>query len=275
MCIPALSYCFKNLLNWIRLAVLSVPTIFFVCAGIIASPASAADGHPVLRIGGIVVAPFTTGSATGPIGGALPDFIRKEIAPGSGMEFVWLAPMSFPRAMQSLREGSMDLMLIYSDVTNDTPKDLGVFSWSYISTHPQLAVMRNSSLAEIKHLSDMQGMSIGWLGGSAIPDELVPLAIKWQLVYEPNWQAINLRKLASGRMQAAFFGNEYSAMYFAREEHVDIRLVPLPMPEQPFSFAYSSKTDPKLIAQFDKLAAKAFAADRFKKYLAGNTVAGK
>jgi polar amino acid transport system substrate-binding protein len=95
----------------------------------------------------------------------------------------------------------------------------------------------------------------------------VDFPIKWQLISAPNWQSLNLRKLAARRVEAVFFGNQYSPVYFARKEKIEIRMVPLPMPLQRFEMAYSFKTDKALIAEFERLAIQAFKGDRFRRYL--------
>lgn len=222
--------------------------------------------RPVLRMGGFVVAPLMVGEPNEPIRGALPEFIMQEIAPKTNIDFVWLPPMTFLRAMQRIKEGSMDVVLLVSGPAAQTP-NVARFKWTYLQTTPNLAVRVDSPLRQVADLHALAGMNIGWVGGSRLPAEFKGIAVNWQLMFTPNWQALNLRKLDLRRLDAAFYGNQYSPLYLARKENLAIRLVPLPMPAQTFEMAYSFKTDKAALAQFDAAATKAFANDGFKLFL--------
>eukprot|EP01034_Spumella_vulgaris_P030139 gene30139-37304_t len=100
-----------------------------------------------------------------------------------------------------------------------------------------------------------------------LPAPLQGVPIQWKFLTVPDWQAMNMRKLKAGRIQAVFFENEYSPRYFAASEHIDIKLLKLPMPERQFTMAYSAKADAAAIARFNKAAGNAFAGEQFKSYL--------
>ncbi|MCU7374650.1 transporter substrate-binding domain-containing protein [Paucibacter sp. O1-1] len=242
-------------LRWFSLLLLSL---------LLLRPALSAP--PTLRMGGFAVAPLMLGGPEQPVHGALPDFIRSEIAPQTRIRFVWQPVMSFARALRSLRDGSVDVLLMYS-ADGAQSREIGRYDWVYLQTAPQLAVLESSSLREVGSLDELAGLQIGWVSGSKAPRELAALPIHWQPASGQNWQTINLRKLAAKRIQAAYYANPYSPVYLARQQGVAIRLVPLPMPARPFTMAYSMKTDPALIAEFGALAAKAFKGERFKQYL--------
>ncbi len=243
----------------IRLIVLCV-------ALLLAVPGHTQTAVRTLRIGGFIVAPVMTGEAHQPIRGALPAFIMKEIAPHTDIRFEWLPPMAFKRATVGLREGSIDILLLVSGPQDAMP-GVGRFDWSYLETLPQLAVRPDSPIHRIGALAQLSGVSLGWMGGSDLPDEMRAIPIKWQLVSAASWQSLNLRKMAARRVDAVFFGNQYSPAYFADKEKIAIRLVPLPMPPQRFELAYSLKADKALIRDFEKVAVRAFKGDRFKHYL--------
>jgi polar amino acid transport system substrate-binding protein len=242
------------------------PSRFLVLLMLLMQLGPAQAGSRALRVGGFIVAPLMTGEQNQPIGGALPAFILQEIAPHTDITFVWLPPMAFKRAYVGLKDGSIDLILLVSAPKGTMP-NIGRFDWGYLETVPHLAVRPDSPIRAIDSLDQLAGMGLGWMGGSRLPDELAHVTINWQLIHTPNWQSLNLRKLAIGRVEAVFFGNQYSPVYFADKENIDIRMVPLPMPLQRFEMAYSLKTDKALIVEFEKLALKAFKGDRFKHYL--------
>ncbi len=207
------------------------------------------------------------GEGLAPIRGALPDYIMRTIAPHTGMRFEWLAPMTLQRAMQLLRDGKMDIALLVSGAKG-ADRGFARFDWTYLQAQPYLAVKPASPIQSVPSLAALADLEIGWVGGSVLPEELQPLRIRWQYVHAPNWQRINLHKLAAGRIQAAYFGNEFSAAYFARKENLAVRLVRLPIANQPFEMAYSLKSDKQAIAEFDKLARAAFKDDQFRAFLA-------
>lgn len=226
----------------------------------------APEKRPVLRMGGFVVAPLMLGEGDEAIRGALPEFIMKEIAPKVNIDFVWLPPMTFRRAMQRVRDGSMDVVLLVSGPPEQTP-NVKRFGWAYLQTTPHLALRPDAELTSVPTLAALKGMRIGWVGGSRLPDEFKDIPIQWDLIYTPNWQTLNLRKLDLQRIDAVFFGNQYSPAWLARKEHIQIRLVPVPMPTQPFEMAYSHKADPAVIARFNAVAAKAFEKNGFREFL--------
>jgi polar amino acid transport system substrate-binding protein len=218
-----------------------------------------------LKVGGFVVAPLITGQATGPLQGALRDYLEQEVVKRAGIKLVWTAPSTVPRAMENLRSGAIDVLLLTSGRI-DTPGIIPT-TWHFLRTQPHLAVLKTSPLQSVHSLQQLAGMEIGWAGGTLVPPPLAEIPIQWQFLTVQDWQTANLRKLKMGRIQAVFFENEYSPRYYAASEHLDIHLVKLPMAERRFTMAYSPRADKEAIAQFDKAAAAAFANDQFRAFL--------
>jgi ABC-type amino acid transport substrate-binding protein len=227
------------------------------------SPARA--GAAPLRVGGFVVAPLIVGTADAPLRGALREFLERRVV-SQGVPLQWMPPTSLRRAMESLRNGTLDVLLLTSGATDRGP-GIGTFDWTYLRTRPHLAVRRDSALRRVATLPALAGMEIGWVAGSAIPPGLDRVDIHWQPLAVMDWQAANLRKLRAGRLDAVFFENEYSPRYYARQEGVPIRLVRLPMPERTFFMAYSLKADRSDVARFSQVAAAAFANEQFRHFL--------
>ena len=221
-----------------------------------------------LKVGGFVVAPLVLADPSKPatpLTGALRDYMEQELVKRDGLALEWAAPTSYSRAIENLRSGKIDVLLM----TSVTRQRAGManFKWSYLHVRPHLAVMKDSPLQQVDSLQQLAGMEIGWVANSPQLEELDQVPIKWQLLSAADWQQMNLRKLKLGRIQAVFYENEYSPQYYARREQIDIQLIRLPMPERAFMMAYSLKSDPAAIARFDKAAAAAFAGDRFHQFL--------
>ena len=227
-------------------------------------PLAAGAAGP-LRVGGFVVAPIIIGSPGAPLQGALRDYLEQEVV-ARGVALEWMPPTSLARAIESLKNGAIDILLVTSERYDHLP-DVAMFNWSYLRTQPHLAVRRDAPLQGVQSLQQLAGMEIGWVGGTTVPAPLQGVPIQWKFLTVPDWQAMNMRKLKAGRIQAVFFENEYSPRYFAASEHIDIKLLKLPMPERQFTMAYSAKADAAAIARFNKAAGNAFAGEQFKSYL--------
>jgi polar amino acid transport system substrate-binding protein len=240
--------------------------LFLSLSMAVAAPAAAQS--TTLRMGGFIVAPLMLSGPSGEMRGALPDYINAELAPQTQrLRFVWVPPMSFPRAVPSLREGHIDVLMMYG-AEAAVLQGFRRFDWVYLQSRAQLAVRPASSLQAIDAIEQLAHLEIGWIANSRLPPELDGLPIKWQLTTGQNWQRINLRKLNAGRIDAAYFANPYSPSYLAQQEGIAIRLLPLPLPARTFTMAYSLSADPAAIAEFDRLAQQTFKGERFRRFLA-------
>lgn len=227
---------------------------------------SAMAAERSLRIGGFVVAPMIMGEGNTPIHGALPAYLQKQVATPTGIRLDFSPPMSFPRSKQAVQDGSVDVILIMGGSGQGGPARRA--NWAWLQPQSVLAVRASENWPAIDALAQLAGKHIGWVGGSNLPPELLGVPIHWQPMYGQNWQTLNLRKLQLGRLDAVFFQNPYSPAYWARQEKIAIRLLPLPLPLQRFEFGYSKRADPALIAEFDQAAAKAFADEQFLRFMA-------
>lgn len=236
--------------------------VFLICLSIASAQANE------LRVGGFVVAPFVMGVDPAPVGGALVEFIQKEVVPHAELHVKWMPPMSLERATASLRNGDLDLMLVAAGKNEDFP-GIGLFDWPYLQVQPHLAVRPDSHLRSVNAWHQLDGMTLGWSGNnrSDIVAQIQGGGARWELIADRNWQQINLRKLAAGRIDGAFFLNQYSPLYAAQQAGIQIRLIALPLPLESFRMAYSLKTDKALLARFEKAAVAAFTGPQFKAFL--------
>lgn len=225
-----------------------------------------------LRVGGFVVAPLVVGEPEKPLRGALRDFLEREVV-SSGVPLQWTPATSLSRALASLRNGSLDVLLVSSGEGVRLP-GTAAFGWTYLHTQPYLAVRGDSPLQAVRSLDQLAGLDIGWLAGIRLSPGLVRSGAHWQLADTPDWQAENLRRLQAGTIDAAYFENEYSPRYFAGAMNVPIRLLRLPMPPRAFFMLYSLKADKADIARFDRVARAAFAGHRFRAFLERYTAGG-
>ena len=219
-----------------------------------------------LRLGGFVVAPLLLGDEHQPIDGALPRFLRAQVAPRTGVALQFEAPMTYGRAMRSLREGELDVMLLVSGRQAESER-VARSSWSYLRTQPTLVLRQDAPLRALASLEPLRGLGIGWNRHSAIRPEWQDLGVRWHLNSSTQWQASNLRMLAAGRFDAALFYNEDSPRYWIRKLQLPLRLLPLPLPAVDLHMAYSRRTPRGWIDEFDRLAQAAFQGPAFRQAL--------
>jgi ABC-type amino acid transport substrate-binding protein len=113
----------------------------------------------------------------------------------------------------------------------------------------------------------LDGLRIAWVQAGPLPPELERPGIHWDRTSVPNWERANLGKLALGRVDAAYFSNPATPAWHARQQRLDIQMVPLDVPPRPLYAAFAPDTPPSLIARFERAAQQAFANGQFERYL--------
>ncbi|GGY15914.1 transporter substrate-binding domain-containing protein [Massilia dura] len=238
------------------LRLLSALLLAAACAGAVAAP---------LRVGGFVVTPLIVGEPGKPLRGALRDFLERDVVP-AGVPLQWMPPTTVPDSLESLQDGSLDVLLIATGEAGRLP-GTAAFDWTYLHTRPHLAVRSDSPLQAVQSLDQLAGLDIGWLAGPTLSPGLMKSGARWHLVKVPDWQAENLRRLQAGTIDAAYFENEYSPRYLALSASIPVRLIRLPMPPRAVFMIYSLKADKAAVARFDRVAKAAFAGRRFRDFL--------
>lgn len=243
----------------------------------LAQPA-AAPALPRLRVAGFALAPLVGGEPGEAVAGLLPGYLRERVEPQAPFRFDWLPIMTFARVMRSLRDGSADLALTLSSSAGPGGRSdgaVGRFAWHYLEAHPVLALRRDSPLLQggqgLGDLALLQGLELAWVSYSRLPPELAALdRLRWQRTSHSDWQLANLRMVAAGRVDAAYYANEFSPAWLLRQHPLlrqKLRLLRLPLAPRRFEMAYSRRSEPGLIAAFERLARPAFEGGRFERYL--------
>jgi ABC-type amino acid transport substrate-binding protein len=240
-----------------------------LAAALGAAPGVRAAGEPGLRIGGFEIAPLVMGGPLGgdPLVGAVPEYLKSRVALQLSFPLHWQALMTFERGARSLEDGSLDLLMLVA--ISSRPADrYRRFDWAVTAAQPQLALRADAPLEAVPRVEVLAGMEIGWVAHSRLPEGLETVPIRWRRLSSAHWQAVALRMLDAGRLDAVYFANAHSARYWGRRLGLALRLLPLPLPPRQLTLAYSLHADAGRIASFDRVAAPQFAADRFRRYLA-------
>jgi hypothetical protein len=241
-----------------------LPTALMVLA---ACSAQAED----VQVGLFAVAPYVLRDGPLPTG-ALVSFFDQEVAPRMGVRFVWHPPVTIARLEQNLVSGAIQFTPILS-ITPDR-RDRGIIfaGEQHVRFSPCVAVLPESPLQVIRHQRDLHGMSIGWATGGAIAAFMLDPNIRLERVGVVDWERANLEKLRLGRLGGAFFSDEYTPLYYARHDKMQLRCVKIPAPGVVLHGAFAPGTPASLIQRYEKAAREAFASGRFtafvEKYIA-------
>lgn len=227
---------------------------------------SGAAQQEVVTVGVYSVAPFIV-VRDGRTTGILVEFFDQEIAPRMGVQFKWLAPMTVARLEQSLIHNVVQLTPILAK-TPARLRDGIVYAGDVdVRFEPCVAVRADSRVEAITSAADLAGMSIGWVQSGAVPEFLSDKRIYFDLVAAPNWEEINLNKLKAGRIDGAYFSDQFTPRYYGLQTGVALKLLPLPVLGIPLYAAFSPQGADALQLRYVRAARQAFAAGRWEAYL--------
>lgn len=228
--------------------------------------AAAPQAQEIVTVGVFLIAPYVIDSDDGPKG-ALVEFYDKEIAPRMGVRFKWERPMTTPRLERSLITSQVQFTPILSRTAERERAGVQFAGDANIRFKPCVAVLPDSALTAVRTPADLQGYTVGWVQGGALPPFMLDKRIRLDLVGSVNWGGANLEKLRLGRIGAAYFSNYETPQYMANQAGIKIRLLDVPTKGTTLHAAFSAKAPRTLIERYERAAAEAFANGNFTVYL--------
>ncbi|MEH6458948.1 substrate-binding periplasmic protein [Chitinimonas sp. JJ19] len=219
-----------------------------------------------LEVGAFSVAPWIIATGNDKVSGALVDFYNQDVAPRAGVTLRWHGAVTVSRLVEDLRLGKLQ----FSPILTRTPERLQQLRFgSTLVTRfePCLAVLPSSPLKQLNRPEDLDGFTIGWTVGGKSPDFLDKPSINMDRTGVPEWELANLGKLRLGRIDAAYFSNPLTPLFFRPIASVQYRLVKIPVPPIALYPVYPPDTDPALVARMDKAIAKALSEGRLERHL--------
>lgn len=230
---------------------------------------------PTVNVGVFNVAPFIIANNAGEAPhGVLIDFFDREIAPRMGVKFVWLSPVTVARLEQNLIRGTFTFTPILAKTTAREAARIHFASGQYIRFEPCIAVLPEHRLAAIDKVDDLAGMTVGWVQSGALPQYFNDARIKFDLVGSVDWERVNLEKLRLGRIDAAYFSDQFTLRYYAAQNGVRVKVLKLPTAGVTLFGAFSPDAPKALVDNYQRAAQAAFADGRWESYLA-KALAGK
>ncbi len=228
----------------------------------------AGQAVPVINVGVFTVAPFIVANAGEAPQGVLVDFFNREIAPRMGVQFNWLPPVTVARLEQNLARGTVAFTPILTITPARNAAKIRFAGINYIHFEPCIAVLPEHRLNAIRKASDLAGMSIGWVQSAAKPEFLNDPNIKFDLIGSVDWERVNMDKLRLGRIQGAFFSDQFTPRYYAAQNGAKVKLLKLPTPGVSLYGAFSPDTPLLVVRNYEHAAKEAFADGRWEAYLA-------
>lgn len=219
-----------------------------------------------VQAGLFAVAPYVLRDGPQPAG-ALVSFFDQEIAPRMGVRFIWNPPVTISRLEQNLVSGAIQFTPILSLTPERRDRGIVFAGEQYIRFSPCVAVLPDSPLKTIRTQRDLHGMSIGWATGGAIAAFMLDPNIRLERVGVVDWERTNLEKLRLGRLAGVFFSDQYTPMYYARHDKMQLRCVKIPAPGVTLHGAFAPNTPSSLIQRYEKAAREAFANGRFTAFV--------
>lgn len=220
----------------------------------------------VVLVGTFSVAPFIVGQGN-TADGYLVEFMDKEIAPRMGVRFVWQAPTSMARLEHNLVRGKVQFTPILAKTAARLRSGIVYAGDANIRFQPCIAVRADHPLDAIDSVAALAGMTIGWVQHGTIPRFLQDRRIKFELVALPEWAEANLNKLQAGRIDAAYFSDQFTPRYYSKRVGAEIKLLPIPALGSSVYAAFSPQAAPALSKRYEKAAREAFAQGKWEAFL--------
>lgn len=154
--------------------------------------------------------------------------------------------LPFQRILAYLQSGEIDITL---EIAKTPDRETFLYyptEPTYIMV-PSLTFLTTNKLKKITSISDIEGMTIGYLSGAdAGPFFESSTSIKFDTVSGKNWIKQNLAKLLSGRIDAALDQNAHSYIAEAKLQGLAHLIKTIPLPGKGIgAYVVFSKKSPK------------------------------
>ena len=195
--------------------------------------ASSFVGHPVhaqesLTMGYFDIPPHVVNVERGTPNGAAVSYFEEYIAPELGITVIWDTVVTPPsRLMDQLRNGDKDAM-IFLGKTKERTEYLH-YPDPYLIIPETLAFRKDHSIDRVTDVSDLHGLTIGFLVAGRVPKSLQDDEIKFDLIAGKRLFERNVEKLLLGRIDAIYAPLSTALVHIINKMEVSdqIKLVPI------------------------------------------------
>jgi polar amino acid transport system substrate-binding protein len=190
--------------------------------------------------------------------GATYDLIEQYISPEIGVKFEWdSTATTIPRQLLGLKNKKKYVAALLTYVPGR--EEFCIFSKKpYFSGRPIIAVHKNNPLTKVRNINDIKHLVFGYAQKAYISSFMKHPEIQFELVGNPDFQEINLKKTLNKRIDAVYSLGRGSTLFFMKKLNVvdQFRLIDLPEKPTPYYVVFTKDLDTvarKFDAAFEKL----------------------
>lgn len=210
-----------------------------------------------LKVGYFRLEPHLIPKEGGAPTGAAIDYFKKHIAPEMGVDVEYVGPLSLPRILAGLEDGSLDAAVLLAK----NPERLAKFSFPNLPFNEMVSavlVLNDSGLKAISTVKDLQGITLGTGDGVFIHPAL--REIKLDKAPGTDWLMTNLKKLEAKRVDAVYNADRDSSVYQAKLMNLTSKVRVLEVPDTKVGmYTAFSKKNADLVPVYDAALKKVMA----------------
>ena len=230
----------------------------------------AVKAQETLRIGYWNIPPHVTGVVDKHPEGAATSYFDQYIAPRLGMTIAWDENIIPPtRLMKQLREGQKDAMIFLGHTKERT--EYLRYPDPYIDIPQTFAFARSQSIDRITQVSDLYGLTVGFLVGGRLPEVLKDNKIKYDLIAGERLFQRNIEKLLAGRIDAIYVPLTFALENILKQMKLEdqVKLVPIEFLDPVLIYTvFSKKTVSEAVIQkYNKALKAAHKEQKYKDYV--------
>ncbi len=212
----------------------------------------------ILRVGLFSVPPHVFSGH--PQMGASVNYLN-EFAKAYNYEIKWLHEVPFPRLLDLLEKGSIDVVPLISK-TKERSKYLYYPKIEMFESEAVLIVNNNSRIKTIESINDIAGINITYMQDAILPKMIRENkgSVTFTFIGSDDWVTKGVSSLRKGWTDAILSLNQYTVKYELKKLGLSTEISAIPIPrmgERDLTYTAISKKSPyskKLILQFDEWA---------------------
>ncbi len=206
------------------------------------------------------------------VSGAVFDLIENHIAPEMGVKFHWeVKPATIPRQLNQLLNSKRYIACLLTFVP--TRLEYSIYSKNpFFYGHPIIAVLKSNPLKNIEEASDISHMVFGYAQKAYVTPFMRHPSIKFDLVGSPDFQEINLKKVAYRRIDGVYSLGKGSTLFYLQKLGLldEFNLLELPEKPLPFHMVFSKdlrEYTEKFDQIFERLGGQSLYLELLSKYI--------
>lgn len=212
---------------------------------------SVAQPSKELRVAVYKLEPYTIIDEKGVVSGTAIEIV-KTIAKNLQLS-VKIIDVPFARALASVKTGEFDAILLVAK-NKEREELLRYTKEPIVKDKNAFLVPKNSRIKAATPLAQFNGLSVGHVIGSVVPEYLSEAKIKWVMVGMEDYFKVNLNRLENFRVDALFIPTMSHGQWKVKNEFpmAQVRFLPIESSDIKLYLAFSKIYDQKTFEKIDK-----------------------